>query len=127
MILFLDDDPNRAAIAYNRMTSEHQDNTIWCKTVEEAILTLKDYKDRLYLVDLDHDLEGKQYQHTNSPECGMEIVRWLEELARKSEKEFEIYTTIPFTIHSYNEFAAPEMVDRLQKIGCKAKWVPFGT
>ncbi len=127
MILFLDDDPNRAAIAYSRMGQKAASSTIWCQTVEECITTLVDYIDVLKIVKLDHDLEGQTYVHPDSDKCGMEVIRWLEHLSKKQPEKFEKYKRIEFIIHSYNEYAAPEMVGRLEDLRLKAKWIPFGT
>ena len=56
-----------------------------------------------------------------------EVANRLEEVARKDPAKFESYTKMKFTIHSYNELVAPEMVERLRKLGVQVKWVPFGT
>ena len=37
VILFLDDDPRRAALMYQRMNREQQSKTLWVTTAEEAI------------------------------------------------------------------------------------------
>jgi len=47
----------------------------------------------------------------------MEVVRWLEDFAKKEPEKFKNYDSTIFVVHSYNEFAAPEMVDRLKKLG----------
>lgn len=125
--LFLDDDPNRAAIAYQRMTKEDREATIWCQTVEEAIITLWDYRDTLTVVSLDHDLNGETYMNVANPLCGMEVVRWLEEKAVKEPAEFDKFKKMEFTIHSWNEYAAPKMFNRLTDLGLKVKYRPFGT
>ncbi len=127
MILFLDDDPQRAVLAHNRMSDEDKGKTLWCKTAEEAIITLWDYRHVLERVHLDHDLGGEQYVNTKREDCGMEIVRTLEKWSEKKPEEFKKLLNVPFTVHSWNAHAAPIMVDRLHKIGLRAKWVPFGT
>ena len=128
MILFLDDSPERAAIAYQRMLPKEREKVIWCSTAEEAICTLRDYREVLTLVTLDHDLEGRTYVHPGSDKCGMEVVRYLEDFAKKNEEEFETFKSIEFIVHSYNEYAAPEMTKKLRDIGIKkVEWIPFGT
>lgn len=123
-ILFLDDDPNRAALAYQRFKPGDRERTIWCSTVEEAIITLKDYEDKLKAVWLDHDLGGKTYVHTASEECGMEIVRYLERLARKDK--LNNLKNVYFRIHSWNIEAGNKMHKRLKAIGLDVEYIPFG-
>jgi hypothetical protein len=124
--LFLDDDPNRAALAYQRMTPEDQQHTIWCKTAEETIVTLKDYRHRLKKVMLDHDLGGETYVNVKREDCGMEVVRWLEREAR-NEAAFQPFFRVEFIIHSWNTYAGPKMVERMKKLGLRATYTPFGT
>lgn len=126
MNLFLDDDPARAAVTYNRMSEEERSSTIWCRTVEEAINTLRDFKDMLKKVDLDHDLEGLTFVHPGREDCGMEIVRFLEGLSRNSPDEFKAYKAMHFIVHTWNTKAGSKMTERLQKIGLKAEYKPFG-
>lgn len=124
MILFLDDDPARAALAFQRMNPEDQSKTIWCSTVEEAILTLKDYKDSLTRIMLGHDLGGRKNVHTASEECGMEVVRFLERLAKKNA--LGNLKNVYFRIHSWNIDAGNVMYKRLKGIGLKVEYLPFG-
>lgn len=126
MILFLDDSAQRAVLAYNRMSEEDRSNTIWCTTAEETIITLWDYRDQLDRVHLDHDLGGQQYVNTKREDCGMEVVRKLEEMSHKQPDEFAKLKDTEFIIHSWNSHAAPIMVDRLKKLGLNVKHVPFG-
>lgn len=126
MQLFLDDDPNRAALAYQRMTPEDQEKTIWCKTAEEAIITLRDYKHQLTKVMLDHDLGGEKYVNVKREDSGMEIVRWLERQA-KNEAAFRPFLSVEFIVHSYNSYAGPKMVERMRKLGLLSFYIPFGT
>ena len=126
MILFLDDNPQRAVLAYNRMSVKDRSNTIWCQTAEEAIQTVWDYRDRLTKVSLDHDLGGQQYMNTKREDCGMEIIRFLEKKARKEPEEFKKLEGTLFVIHSWNTHAAPIMQDRLSNLGLNSVWIPFG-
>lgn len=125
MILFLDDNPNRAVITHRRMTESERNRVIWCKTVEEAICTLWDYRERLERVMLDHDLGGQQYVNTKREDCGMEVIRYLERLSRKEPKEFDKLKAARFVVHSWNDHAGPQMVERLRKIGLTAYYNPF--
>jgi len=126
MILFLDDDPHRAVLAYNRMSEKDRDKTIWCKTAEEAIITLWDYRGQLERVYLDHDLGNEDYMNTKREDCGMEIIRHLEKMENKCPKELNKLKQTKIIIHSWNSHAAPIMRDRLLKLGLDAIWVPFG-
>ncbi len=126
MILFLDDNAQRAVLAYNRMSVEDRSNTIWCTTAKEAIQTVWDYRDNLTKVSLDHDLEGQQYMNTKREDSGMEVVRFLEKKARKEPKEFKKLEGTLFIIHSWNLHAAPIMQKRLSNLGLNSVWIPFG-
>lgn len=125
MILFLDDDPNRAALTYQRMTEEEKNKTIWCQTAQETIKTLWDYKETLEQVYLDHDLGGDIYVNIKREDCGMEVVRHLEKWANEPEN-FEPFLNINFTVHTWNEYAGNKMTERMSKLGLKVKYIPFG-
>ena len=127
MILFLDPSPQRAVLAFNRMTPKDRESTIWAKTFLEAQTTLYNYRNELTRVHLEHDLNGEPYMNTRSEESGMEIVRYLERLAEHSYPEFEPLKKIKWVVHSYNEHAAPIMIERMTKIGLNVEWIPFGT
>lgn len=126
MILFLDDSAQRAVLAYERMPEADRENTIWCRTAEEAIITLWDYRDRLDAVHLDHDLGGQEYVNTKREDCGMEVVRSLEKMSHDKPEEFEKLKVARFVVHSWNGHAAPIMVERLTKLGLDVVCVPFG-
>jgi len=122
-ILFLDDSPERAALAYQRMTPEDANHTIWCKSAEEAISVLKDYATRLKKVYLDHDLGGEGEEvpmHSGNENSGMEVVRYLEKI------EPATFYGCLFIVHSYNSFAGPRMSERLTHAGYSSKYEPFG-
>ena len=126
MILFMDDDPQRAVLAHERMPEADRPRTIWCMTAEEAIVTLWDYRDRLDAVHLDHDLGGRKDVHTGREDCGMEVVRYLEKMHHDTPEEFEKLQAAKFVIHSWNSHAGPIMVERLSKIGLDVEYKPFG-
>lgn len=127
MILFVDPDPKRAVLAFQRMNEEDRSNTIWAKTYTEAQTTLWVYRDELTEVRMEHDLSGISYMNTRSEESGMEIVRYLEKLSVHYDNVFPAYQKIKWVIHSYNDHASPTMIERMRKIGLKVDWVPFGT
>ena len=126
MILFLDDNPQRAVLAHERMPVADRERTIWCQTAEEAILTLWEYRDRLDAVHLDHDLGGEEYVNTKREDCGMEVVRYLEKMSRDKPEEFEKLQAAKFVVHSWNSHAGPIMVERLLAIGLDVEYKPFG-
>jgi hypothetical protein len=121
LTLFMDDDPKRAALAYQRMPEDELPATVWCKTAAETIDVLKDYAERLKKIYLDHDLEGQIYMPSRSEFSGMEVVRWFEKQDRKR------FDGCKIVVHSYNEYAANRMVERLEKAGYSVKYIPFGT
>ncbi len=120
IILFLEDDPNRAALQFQRMNKADQERTFWVKTVPETIDMLKNYRERLDIVSLDHDLGGRQYVHAAREDCGTEVVRWLE------SKDSMLYSHVRFIIHSHNTNAAVKMATRLQVKGYRVLYMPFG-
>ena len=122
--MFLDDDQNRAALAYQRFKPADRENVIWCQTAEEAICTLRDYKDILTSVYLDHDLGGESYVHTAREDCGMEVVRYLEKLARKGE--LGGLKKAKFRVHTWNIDSGNVMYKRLKAVGLRCEFVPFG-
>ena len=109
------------------MTPEDRDNTIWAKTYLECQTTIWNYRTELTKVHLEHDLGEHSYMNTASEESGMEIVRYLERLEKHSYPEFEPLKKIEWIVHTWNEHAAPIMVERMTKIGLNVEWVPFGT
>lgn len=120
VILFLDDDPHRAALMYQRMNQEDRRRTIWVTTAQEAIDVLRDYRKRLIYVFLDHDLGGETYQHSGREDCGMEVIRYLE------KQDISAFDSCKFIVHSWNIYAAKKMTDRLKACGYKVTMQPFG-
>ena len=131
IIIFLDDSPERASLAYQRMPEEARERTIWCKTALECIITLRDYWDRLESVSLDHDLGGKDSfpMDSRNEESGMQVVRYIEELSQLRPGLIEHWKKehVMFTIHSWNVYSALQMKDRLQVLGLTVRYKPFGT
>jgi hypothetical protein len=121
LVMFLDDDPNRAALAYQRMPEDELPATVWTKTAAETIDVLKDYAERLKKIYLDHDLEGCGYMNSNNELSGMEIVRFLE------KQDCKRFSGCKIVVHSHNDYAGTKMVERLNKAGYSAKYHPFGT
>lgn len=126
MILFLDRDPQRAVLAFNRMRKEEQESTIWCRTAEEAMMTFWDYRGVLTEARLEHDLGDEPYANTRSEECGMEVVRFLERKSVEEPDEFNKLRKMSVRVHTHNEHAGPIMTERLSKLGIRTEWVPFG-
>jgi hypothetical protein len=108
------------------MPPEERDNTVWCKTADEAIKILWDYKNVLTKVMLEHDLGGEDYVNIKRNDCGMEIVRFLEGLHKNSKKDFFEFRKIKFTIHTWNAVAGIKMSKRLKALDLDVHYVPFG-
>lgn len=125
IILFLDDQPERAARACGRMRPEDQAKTIWCKTAQEAIDTIRDYYDRIEKMSLDHDLGGPDVEMSpRSPNSGMEVVRYIEKHDTMIKTMVENGCSV--VIHSWNGYCAGVMQERLQRLGFKVIRQPFG-
>jgi DNA-binding NarL/FixJ family response regulator len=109
-ILFLDDDPVRTA----RFLEREPDATC-VETAGECINQLHHYDwDQVFL---DHDLGGEIYVESGREDCGMEVVRWLE------QNHCDISRII---VHSYNHAAAEQMVERLKATGyARVHRIPF--
>jgi len=123
IILFVDDDPLRAARQYEWQTEKERHRTIWVKNVKEALKVLKDYTERIEQMHLDHDLDGPIPIPSNNSLAGMEIVRFFENLPKAKRNT---YIGIMVTLHDHNRFAAMEQLKRLKAIGFKVKYIPFG-
>jgi hypothetical protein len=122
IIVFLDDDPNRAALQFQRMNEIDKQRTFWVQTVRETLDILKDYRDRLDIVSLGYNLNGGVCPaHPASEECGLEVIRWLE---RCNSADFE---HVRFIVHTWNSTAGVKMVRRLREKGYRAIRVPFGS
>jgi hypothetical protein len=111
-VLFLDDDPSRAA-----MFQEECPHAVWVQTAAECIEHLANPWDEVHL---DHDLGGEHFVDTDRDDCGMEVVRWLCGPPRKHLKSTR------FTIHSHNLIAATMMGMHMTVNGFKCDLRPFG-
>jgi hypothetical protein len=121
VILFLDNSDGRAALAFSREFNEKERNdVIWVKTAKEAIETLATYGESIYQAHLEHDLDG-ELTVSSREDSGMEVIRFLEDASLKT------FENCVFTVHTWNPKAGPKMVKRLQELGLKVKYVPFGS
>ena len=121
IIVFLDDDQNRAALLYQRMNKCDKERTFWVKTVNEVIDILKDYRQRLDIVSLDYNLKGNEFSvHPANEESGMEVIRWLEKQPVKN------YSHVRFIIHTWDISIGIKMAYRLKRKGYRVIRVPFG-
>ena len=111
-ILFLDDDPIRAA-AFTLTRPE----AVWVTTVEDCLTRLVEVWDEVHL---DHDLGGEAFVDHERDDCGMAIVRWL-----CHEPRGHLVAT-RFFIHSHNENASCIMALHLEVMGYRVEARPFG-
>lgn len=111
-LLFLDDDPARAAI----FLAENPD-AVWVQTAPECLARLAEPWDEVHL---DHDLGGEHYVDLSREDCGMEVVRWL---CLEPRPHLE---RTRFTIHSHNAGAACAMLLQMSVAGYKVEGRPFG-
>ena len=120
VIVFLEDDPARAALAFQRMKQSDQGRTFWVQTVEETIDILKEYRERLDIVSLSHDLGDQKFVYSGRDDCGMEVVRWLE------KQHLEDFAHVRFIVHTWNLPAGVVMARRLRVRGYRVIRAPFG-
>ena len=111
-LLFLDDDPTRAAV----FLAENPD-AVWVQTAADCLARLAERWDEVHL---DHDLGGEHFVDLSRVDCGMEVVRWLcleprPHLARTQ-----------FFIHSHNASAAMTMAMQMYVAGYRVEARPFG-
>jgi hypothetical protein len=119
VIMFLDFDPHRAVLMFQRMNEQDRSRTFWVKTAQEAIDMLRDYRERLEYVFLSHDLGGEANMYSGSDASGMEVIRYLE---HQDPQDFDC----KFIVHSWNIDAAIKMTERLVAKGYPATHQPFG-
>jgi hypothetical protein len=112
-LLFLDDDPVRAAL----FLTENPDAD-WVQTAAECIARLEESWEEVHL---DHDLGGEQFVDHTRDDCGMEVVRWLCLHPRPHLRRTQFY------VHSHNSAAATDMGMQLMGAGYHVELRPFGT
>lgn len=111
-VLFLDDDPVRAAV----FLAAHP-GAVWVQTAAECLIRLNEPWDEVHL---DHDLGGRTHVDMSIEECGMEVIRWL-------CREFRPHVAeTPFLVHTHNLLAGLFMVLRMRERGYRAEFRPFG-
>ena len=111
-LLFLDDDPQRAAIFL-----KENPQAVWVRTVSECLHRLKEPWHEIHL---DHDLGGKVFVDSAAEDCGMEVIRWLCIEPRPHLKEAR------FFVHTHHTAAGLLMVLQMRLCEYKAEYRPFG-
>lgn len=111
-VLFLDDDPGRAAAFL-----EENPHAVWVQTAAECVEQLSESWDEVHL---DHDLGGKKLVDSSARDCGMEVIRWL---CRESRIHLQ---STHFLVHTHNLSAGLLMVLRMREMGYTAEFRPFG-
>ncbi len=114
-ILFLDDDPQRWLHYSERKNPEN--NITWVQTAQECVDSLSNSS--YSIISLDHDLGFLTYVPTEHKNTGSEVVR---EILKMDLTKFK--DTL-FIVHSYNEYAANNMVKDLKKVGLMVLRIPF--
>lgn len=112
-VLFLDDDPERAAAFL-----EANPDAVWVATVEDCLSRLEEPWDEVHL---DHDLGGERFVDCGREDCGMEIVRWL------CLQPHPHLSPTQFYVHSHNPSAADLMVMQIYAAGFRVEARPFGS
>ena len=110
-ILFLDDDPSRAAA----FLGGHPD-AVWVQTADECLARLAEPWDEVHL---DHDLGGEVHVDHDRVDCGMGVVRWLDLEPRP------YLQAARFFVHTHNLNAACLMALHLQGMGFTVEVRPF--
>lgn len=113
-ILFLDDDPARAA----QFARSHAE-AVWVRTAGQCLRCLD--AERWDEVHLDHDLGGERFVDHDRDDSGMAVVRWLCRAPRPHLKGTR------FVIHTQNPIAAGVMVFHLEVMGFEVRLCPFGS
>lgn len=132
-ILFLDDNPER----HEKMVSDHEGENhqiFHCWTYSQAIKCLEE--NVIDHASLDHDLDEFQVgpgpvvveslsfkltyipDYHNGPRTGRDVVEWLLNNKDRAPKVV--------TVHSWNEYYAPQMVESLKAAGMFTRYQPFG-
>jgi len=112
-ILFLDDDPARAAA----FLADHS-HAVWVKTAADCIRSLREPWSEVHL---DHDLGGEHFVDHDRDDCGMAVVRWICE-----EPRTHLQSSL-FVIHTHNPGAATAMIFQLESMGYNVREHRFGS
>lgn len=115
-LLFLDDRTKRIHAALEQFSDKFE--VVIVTNVKECLRALA--QDDFAWVHLDHDLRGVDFEDPDSPECGMEVVRYLVKTGWPERKNHPI-----FLVHSRNLFAGHLMVRTLVTAGFHAYYQPF--
>lgn len=110
-LIFLDDDENRCNLVRKKLPGMVK----YAHTAQDCIKRIQEMEE-ISILFLDHDLGGEVYVDTDREDCGMEVVRWI-------ENNNPLIRNI--VVHSMNKPAADEMVQRLQDASYNASYVPF--
>ena len=111
-ILFLDDDPERAALFLAWVPG-----AVWVQTADDCLARLEEGWDEVHL---DHDLGGEHFVDFGREDCGMAVVRWLCLVPRPHLQRTRFY------VHSHNPNAANLMVMQIYMAGFQVEARPFG-
>ncbi len=111
-VLFLDDDPARAAVFLAEIP-----DAVWVQTAAECLERLQESWDAVHL---DHDLGGRTHVDMATDDCGMEVIRWL-----CREYRPHVAQTL-FLVHTHNLLAGLFMVLQMRERGYRAEFRPFG-
>jgi len=113
--LMLDDDVKRFHLmldVYNCCDKFENYQLVWCWTANMCIEHLMT-NDAITVLYLDHDLKGI-FQSPDSTNCGMEIVRWIEQNAER------VRNIKMVSVHSMNYKMGRKMAKRLRAVGLNA-------
>lgn len=110
-LLFVDDRSRRIQEAIAEYSRDYF-LTI-APNVPEALKALSNHD--YAVVSLDHDLEAREFQDVDDSDCGMEVIRYLRKTGWPKDKPRP-----EFWIHSFNAFAAGNMVGSLREMGFQA-------
>jgi hypothetical protein len=111
-ILFLDDEPLRAA----HFQADYP-GAVWVRTAEDCLARLAEPWDEVHL---DHDLNGETFVDHERDDCGMAVVRWLCQEPRPHLQATR------FIVHTRNLDAACVMLLHLHVMGFAVQARPFG-
>lgn len=115
-LLFVDDRSKRIHAAL-RKYGEKYDVTI-APSVKEALRAIS--KNSYDVVSLDHDLNGDDFQNSDDPTSGMEMIRMIQ----RYDWPHNHYRPL-FIIHTSNIFAGEKMALALRDLGFRVGGFPF--